>query len=69
MAPRYDFVEFVLLFPRALSCSKYFLKNVTRSSFVTLTFAFLLLVYGIACGVSAENRKASAQVNVLGWRH
>jgi hypothetical protein len=69
MAPRYAFVEFVFLFPRTLSCSKYFLKAVTRSSFVTLTFAFLLLVYGIACGVSAEDRNALAQVNVLGWRH
>jgi len=42
MAPRYVFVEHAFSFLRTLSCSKYLRRVVTRSSFVTLTFAFLL---------------------------
>ncbi len=42
MAPRYVFVEHAFSFLRTLSCSKYLRRAVTRSSFVTLTFAFLL---------------------------
>jgi hypothetical protein len=43
MAPCFVFVEYAFSFPRTLSCSKYFLRAVTRTSFATLTFAFLLL--------------------------